>query len=82
MIIFQGMYMGITIRTMLISNVSKDNFYFHRLIDLDSANIRPQSSSNNLEMPCLPEPDIKVLKNHLKQVRNRFDESIRHLIVN
>ena len=39
----------------------------NRLIDLDSANIK--APTTNQDVPSLPEPDIKVLKTHLKQVR-------------
>jgi hypothetical protein len=37
------------------------------LVDLDEAKITPPSDMSFADIPSLPEPEAKVLKNHLKQ---------------
>ena len=50
------------------------NYYLYRLpediwlVDLDSNKIVPPTNAEDL--PAMPEPEITILKNHLKQVKN------------
>ncbi len=39
------------------------------LVDLDEAKITPPAEMAVADIPALPEPEAKVLRNHLKQVR-------------
>lgn len=46
------------------------------LVDLDTRQITPAKDCTLADIPALPEPEAKVLKNHLKQVEKTRLESI------